>query len=126
MTTIEIMALIVASLVGIKLLVILINPKSWMVVIRTVYAKPTLTILIALALGAVTLNNLLKELTIVQIFGAILFLMFLMVIGFAVYSKETVTWAERFLEDKSVVKKAWLAIVIWVALVIWVFYALLV
>ncbi|MBU2081859.1 hypothetical protein KKH14_00250 [Patescibacteria group bacterium] len=40
MTTIEIMALIVASLVGIKLLVILINPKSWMVVIRTVYAKP--------------------------------------------------------------------------------------
>ena len=126
MTTIEIMALIVAALVGIKLLVILINPRSWMVVIKTVYAKPILTILIALVLGAVTLNHLLKEFTIVQIFGVMLFLMFLMVIGFAVYSKEMVAWAERLLEDKAAVKKAWLAIIVWVALIIWMLYTLLI
>jgi len=124
MTTIEIMALIFAVFAGVKLLVILTNPKSWMVVIRTIYAKPTLTILIALVLGAVSLNYLLKEITIIQIFGVMLFLMFLMAIGFVAYAKETVTWAEKFLEDKSVVKKSWLAIIIWVVLVIWVFYTL--
>lgn len=126
MTSIEIMALIVAVLAAIKLLVILINPKSWMAVVKAVYGNPAATTIISLILAGLALKYLLVELTIVQIFAVMLFFMFLMAIGFSAYSKDALTWANRLLADRNAMKKSLLPILIWLVLVVWVFYALFV
>lgn len=124
MTPIETMALLVALLAAIKLVVILINPKTWLGVVKKIYVNPILTTLVALVLAIVTLNYLLKELTLVQIFAAMLFFMFLMLLGFAAYSEDMLVFADKLLKNKTTIKKAWLAILVWIILIIWVLKAL--
>ncbi|MDI6655402.1 MAG: hypothetical protein QME59_05890, partial [Candidatus Hydrothermarchaeota archaeon] len=91
---------------------------------KTVYGNPILTTIISLVLAVVVLNYLLVELTIVQIFAVMLFLSLLMAIAAAPYSKDIMEWANKLSEDRGVLKKAWLAIIVWVILIVWVLYTL--
>jgi len=129
MTPIEIMALIVAVFVGFKLLVVLISPKSWMGIVKTVtiWKNPIPTILVSIVLAAVTLMYLLQELTIVQIFATTLFVMFLMIISLSSCAKATLAVEKQVFKELDVKKlsmEAWLAIIVWGILTIWVLYAL--
>jgi len=129
MTPIEIMALIVAVFVGFKLLVILISPKSWMGIVKTVtiWKNPIPTILVSIVLAAVTLMYLLQELTIVQIFATTLFVMFLMIITLSSCAKATLALEKQVFKEMDVKKlsmETWLAIIVWGILTIWVLWAL--
>ena len=124
MTPVEIMAFIVAALIGIKLLVIMINTKNWMPVVKAVYGNPAITQLVALVLGGISLWYLLQEMTIVQIFAVMFFFMMLMLVGFAAFSKDLMGLANKLLKEPNVLKRSWLATTIWVVLVIWVLWAL--
>ena len=124
MTPVEIMALVVILLGVIKLIVIAINPKSWVGVIDSVYSKPMLTTFVSLILGALVLWLLLKEITIVQIFGTMLFFMLLMLFGLSMYTKEFMPMVKKLMKQKGLLKRAWLLLVIWIALLIWVIAAL--
>ncbi|MDD2689853.1 MAG: hypothetical protein PHT41_06870 [Candidatus Omnitrophica bacterium] len=126
MTPVKILALLVAVLVTVKLLVVLMQPKSWLPVVKKIYKRPVLTTILALAASVVILKCLLTELTIIQIFATMSFMMSLMIIGIAVHGKEIISLAEKYLQDKNIIKKAWLPIIIWVILTVWVFYALFV
>ena len=125
MNALEIIALIAIILAVIKILVILINPSSWLKVIKTVYAQPWITAIISLILAGIVLNYLLQELTIVQIFASMMFFALLTMIGIAGYKKEITEWAEQVLKEKELWKKAWLALIIWGILIIWVIYSIL-
>lgn len=129
MTPIEIMALIVAVFVGFKLLVVLISPKSWMGIVKTVtiWKNPIPTTLVSIILAAVTLMYLLQELTIVQIFATTLFVMFLMIISLSSCAKATLALEKQVFKELDVKKlsmEAWLAIIVWGILTIWVLWAL--
>ncbi len=124
MTPVKILALLVAVLGAVKLLVILTRPKSWLPAVKTVYAKPVLTMILALAAAGIILKYLLMELTIIQIFAAMSFMMALMAMGIAAYGKEITDFAEKLLQDKNVIKKAWLSIIVWIVLIVWVFCAI--
>ena len=126
MTPIEIIALIFVIIGLIKMIVLFINPANWMKVVDKVYSNSAVTMIVGLVLAVVILNYLLAELTIVQIFAAMAFLGALMMINFASYGKETVTWANKLLKDKNMMKRSWLSIVVWIALMLWVLYALFV
>ena len=125
MTPIEIMALIVAALLIIKLVVVFINPKHWAKVAETSFAKPTITIVVCLVWSVVVLWFLLHELTIVHVFAVTLFLMPLFAMSFAFYAKETTAWMKKLLKQKNMLKRAWLIIVIWLVLALWVLYTIL-
>ena len=125
MTPIEIMALIVASLIVIKLVVIFINPKHWAKVAETFFKNPTVTIVVSLVWAAVVLFFLLQELSIVHIFAVTLFLMPLIGVGFAFYAKETTAWMKKLLKQKNMLRRAWLIVVIWLVLALWVLYTIL-
>ena len=125
MTPIEIMALIVAALLIIKLVVIFINPKHWAKVAETSFTKPTVTIVVSLIWSAVVLYFLLQELTIVHIFAVTLFIMPLFAMGFALYAKETTALMNKLLKQKNMLRRAWLVIVIWLVLALWVLYTIL-
>jgi len=125
MNSIEIFALVVAILTLVKIGVILINPKSWISVIRKCYGKPIIGSVIGLILAAVVLYNLvLYGITIQEVFAVMLFIVLLLYLGVLVYSKELISMAEKMLKDKKLMKKAWLPILIWLALIVWLLWAL--
>ena len=124
MTPIEIFALIVVVLGIIKLIMIFINPNSWTSVVKAIFAKPMLTGILSLVLAAVVLYYLLAEMTIVSLFGAMLFFMFIMLASFAVFSKELVDMMNSLVSQRNIMKRVWLIVVVWIALMIWVLYAL--
>lgn len=125
MTPIEIMALIVAVLGGLKLIIILIDPKIWLnKVVKNLYCSSATAMIIGLVITGVSLYYLLKVMSIVNIFAVMLFFMGLMLMAFAAYTKDTLALAGKMLKDKTVIRKAWLVTIIWIALLAWVLYAL--
>lgn len=124
MTPIEIFALIVVVLGLIKLVFIFIKPSSWTKVVKAIFGKPILTGIISLILAAVVLYYLLAEMTIVSLFGAMLFFMFIMLASYAVFAKEVISMMNSLLSQGNLLKRIWLMVVIWFVLLIWVLYAL--
>ena len=124
MTPIQIMALIVALLGGIKLIVILIDPRIWLKkVVKPIYGNPMFASVLGLLIAGVSLYYLNKSFTIVQIFAVMIFFMGLMLMSFAAVSKEMLALADKVLK-KDCLKAFWLPTIIWILLLIWVFYAL--
>lgn len=126
LTAMEIIALVVLLVVAIKLIILLLNPKTWLAIVKVIYGNSVITTIVALVLGAITLKYLLKSLTIIQIFAVMAFMGLLILIGAVSYSKEIMTLAKKLLKDRNCLKRAWLAVIIWVALIIWGFYVLFV
>ena len=124
-SVIDVMALVVAIVAIVKLLVLVIKPRAWLKVVKPVYKYPILLGFISLVLAAFSLLYLLDELTIVQIFAVILFVIFLAGVTLASYAKEMVALGEKLLRDRKVVDRAWVSVIIWLLLAIWALYSLL-
>ncbi len=124
MTPIEVMALIFVLLGIAKLVAVFVSPRSWLKVVRIVYKIPWITAIVALVLVFVTLGYLLIELTIVQVFAVMLFVCFLMMLGWAPLSKEMIEFKER-LATRTNLKRLWLAIAVWIILLVWALYTIL-
>ena len=89
---IEILALIILAISAIKIIVILINPMTWMnSVVKPLWSKPMITGWICLILSGVVLYYLLQAgITIVQIFAVMLFMVLLIAFGMSIYFKELI------------------------------------
>lgn len=120
-TAIEILALILIIVAAIKIIVILVSPKTWAnMVVKKVWQSPDLMIVVSLILAAGVLYLLINAgITIVEIFAVMLFVSLLAAVGVAIYSKEVVSVAQKLLKDRNIVKRSWLYIIIWIALLIW-------
>lgn len=116
---VEIIALIFAVLVIVKLLVVSFSPKSWLALAKSLYKTPMVLFIVELILAAVVFYYLLIELTVVQIFAAVTLGALLTGMSFAIYGKETIAWGTKLL-DSNTPKKIWLPILIWLALAVWV------
>ena len=125
MTPIEIMALIAAVIVPIKLLMLLRSQKSWFnTVTRRYWGNAIVTTILSLIVVIVTLFYLLQELTIVQIWAVTLFAMALISLGLAPFSKYMLNVEKKWFTETNTLKAGWFAAMVWVALIIWVLYAL--
>ena len=120
---VETLALIFMVVAAVKIIVLLVNPKSWIGLIKKVWDNSVLTMVISLILAAVVLYYLVIEggVGIVQILAVSLFMALLAGVGISSYSKEVTKLAIKLLKDKDVLKKSWVYIVIWVLLLIWGF-----
>ena len=126
MTPVQIIALIFIVFALVKLLVIFIDPASWKVVVKKIYIKPIYTTVAGLIVGAVVLRFLLQEMTIVQVFASMTFMMALMMIQFAALGNEIMEISDRFFNDRNLLKKLWLSLSIWILLMGWVLYEIFV
>ncbi|NQU78590.1 hypothetical protein HQ545_02375 [Candidatus Woesearchaeota archaeon] len=124
MSPIEIMALLLALFVAVKIITLLVRPKEWMKIPGCVSSHPRLTMVVALVLAFVALYFLLAELTIVQVFAAMLFALLLILSAVSAYPKEMDALAQKMLKEKHILRQAWLPTIMWIALLIWVLYAL--
>ncbi|MFC1769180.1 hypothetical protein ACFLZX_05440 [Nanoarchaeota archaeon] len=120
MSPIEIIALLVAAIGIIKIIILLIKPKAWKKVPDVVFNRPVLTMIVGLILAGLVLYYLLAELSIVQIFAVIAFVMLLVVASYSAYAKEMKSMMGKLLKDRKALKKAWLIVVVWLALSVWV------
>jgi len=119
MTPIEILALIFAIAVLLKLIIVALSSKSWLGIVKPIYSNPVLLIVIELILSAVILYYLLQTLGIIQIMACVLLGALLTGLSFAAFSKEFLPFALKMLKG-NIISKAWLPILIWLALSIWV------
>ncbi len=125
MTPIEIIAFIVLIAAAVKIIVLLINPKSWMKAVKPFYKNQVLITIIALILAAAVLYYLINSgITIVQIFAVMAFVALVACISVAAYAGELFAMADKMLKGKKILKKAWLSIVVWIILVVWGFLVL--
>lgn len=116
---IEIAALVIVVLSLIKVIIVVFNARAWAKVVKFLYGNATMTFIVELILAAVLFYYLIQQLTIVQIMAVIALGALLTGMTFAVYGKETVAWASKLLNTRTLLKRAWLPILIWLALVIW-------
>lgn len=125
MTPIEIMALIAAIIVPIKIIMLLRSQKSWFnTVTRRFWGNAVVTTILSLIVVIVTLYYLLQELTIVQIWAVMLFAMALISLGLAPFSKYMLDVEQKWFTETNVLKIGWFAAIVWLVLIIWVLYTL--
>jgi len=120
MEMISIFALSILIAIVVKVLVISISPKSWLKFAERIWKFPSLTMVIALVLAGIVLYYLIQEINIIQIFAVILFVALMSMATLAIYAKEFIPVAKKLINDKKIMKRAWLLIVIWLILAIWV------
>lgn len=120
---IEIIALIFAVLVIVKLAVVSFSPKSWLGVAKSLYKAPWVLFIVELILAAIVFYYLLQQLTIVQIVAAVTLGALLTGMSFAIYGKETIAWGTKLLNSNTL-KKLWLPILIWLGIAVWTLVAL--
>ncbi len=125
MTSLEILALIFAILILVKVLVVLINPKKWMGFATAVWRQGPILTVIYVILTVLTGYYVLDKLTIVDVGAVLLFTSLLMALTAVPYVKKILE-IKNGLDDKNLVKKSWLPLLIWVAIAVWIIYALVV
>ena len=121
MSTIELLAVIFAVFVLVKMVVISINLKAWDNFWDPVFKHPAVMSALSLVLLAYTGWHVLQELTIVQVGAVFLSLMFLMWLSLFPYTKALRQWrkeAERF-----GIGRAWFPMVIWTAFALWILHS---
>jgi hypothetical protein len=122
---IEVFATVLILLAAVKLIVLSVNAPAWLTAVRAMYAKPTLTAIVSYGLAGLVLYGLLESgLTIVQILAVCLFVVLLIVPGFAPYMSEVL----RGLEGKTLwqmLREQWLYTLVWMIVLGWGVCALL-
>jgi len=119
LTSIEIIALVLIVVAAIKIIVLLVSPKSWMSFARGVYKKPIVTSLVALILAGVVLYYLVQSgMTIVQILAAAAFVALLFGIGLAPEIPYLLKKYEGLIKKGNLWKDFWLYTLVWLVLMI--------
>jgi len=128
MTPVEIIALLTALIVLAKVATILRSQRLWFSTVTTRFwgGTGTTTMIVSAVVASVTLWFLLQELTIIEIWAAMLFCMAITVMALAPFSTYLLDAEDRWFAETDTLRQGWLAVIVWVGLSLWVLYALLV
>ena len=126
MTMVEVLALVTAVLVILKIMILIRSQRLWYGSITRRYWRGTgrVTMYRSFAVAAIALVVLLQELTIVQIWAVMLFAMALISMALAPFAEYMLEVETRWFSETSVLKRGWFAAVVWVVLSIWVLVAI--
>jgi len=119
MTPVEIIALLLAALLFVKVFFALVLPDARKNMIAEVYEHPTALVLAALVLGIIIIYYLLQEMTIIQIFATCALFSMLFAVSFAPFGKELIQVVKKT-QRTEIVKKLWFALILWIGLAVWV------
>ena len=119
-TSIEIIALVMIIFAVIKMLVLLVNPKSWMGFAKIFLGNKILGHVIGIILGAVVLYYLIQAgFTIIDILAVTAFVGCLMIIAFAENINPFIKKYEALSKRGRLWKEYWFYTLIWIVLLIW-------
>lgn len=125
MTPIEIIALIGAIIVPIKIIMLLKGQNFWFEKVTEKYwGNAVTTTILSLLAVVVLLFFLLQELTIIQIWAGAIFGMALTSLALAPFSKWMLGVEKKWFTETNVLKTGWIALIAWLALIVWVLITL--
>ena len=125
MTPIEIIALIGAIIVPLKIIMLLKGQKFWFEKVTEKYwGNAITTTILSLLAVIVLLFFLLQELTIIQIWAGAIFGMALTSLALAPFSKWMLGVEKKWFTETNVLKTGWIALTVWLALIVWILIAL--
>lgn len=127
MTALEVIATIFAILVLVKIVVVVINPRVWMKkVAEPLLGNPPLATAIYAILAIVVGYYVFERLPVTHVAAVMLFTALVMGIGLMPYAHPVLKIAEEISATRStLLRKAWLPIVIWVGIALWVLASVL-
>jgi hypothetical protein len=127
MTPIEIIALVFASIAIVKMVVLIINHKTWMKIPDFVVKYPLVLGFLYLALAVLFGYYLLQVMTFVQLFVAVMFGAILIGLTWITDADalERILAPYKKMARKEFLKKYWIELVIWLAISLYVVYAVL-
>ena len=102
------------------MLVLLVNPQSWMNFSKKIYSNSSAIRFVAFILGTVVLYYLVQSgMTIVQILAVTAFVALLISFGLAKEGSALIKKFEPIIKKGNLWKEYWLYTLIWVVLLIW-------
>ena len=118
-TPIETIALVLIVISVIKIVILLVNPKSWMNFVKNLYSKQKTISVVAFILGAIVLYYLLQSgITFVEILAVTAFVALLMLIGLAKEVGPLIKKYDSIIKKGNLWKDYWFYTLIWVILLI--------
>lgn len=128
MTALEVIATIFAILVLVKIVVVVINPRLWIKnVAEPLLGNPPLATAIYAILAIVVGYFVFSRLPVTDVAAVMLFTALVTGIGLMPYARPVLKIAEEISATRStLLRKAWLPIVIWVGIAFWVLAAVLI
>ncbi len=128
MNSLEIIALIFIVISLIKLVTISFSPKAWYSttnpLVKMIWNKYFATVF-SLFFGGLILFYLLAEISIVQVFVAVMFTFFLAILTVAPNIKKVIKTVANHLEEEKLFSKYWFPAFIWIGLMVWVLWEIL-
>lgn len=121
MTAVEILAVILAVMVLVKLIIIFINPRSWAGVSETMLKNTHLVSAIYLVLAVVVGYFVFSEMSILQVGAATLFVTLLMGLALTPHAKLLLKIRKTLYKSRrKILAMYWLPSLIWVIIAIWI------
>jgi len=124
MTPLEILAVTFAVVVLIKLLVLLIQPKSWIKISNSFLKEGSATTFVYLILVLLVGYHIFSYLSVIHVAAVMLFTSLLIGLSVLPYGKVMVPLTREILKDKNLVKKNFLSFIIYGGIALWVLYTM--
>ncbi len=121
MTPIEIIAVIFAILILVKIIVVFIRPKAWIRFAETITRNHLIITLVYIILAIILGYYVFSVFSVVTVFVIAIFGILLMAIGLIPYFESIIKTTKKMTREK-ILQSFWLSLLIWLIFAIWVLY----
>jgi hypothetical protein len=122
-SAIEIIAIIFALFILLKISIVLINPRGWFKVSDAILRNTIVTTIVYLFLAVIVGYYIFRSFSITQVAAVMLFSSILIGLGMLPFSETLLTISDEMLRSRSdILRKTWLTLLIWIAIAIWTLY----
>ena len=123
MSAIEIIAIIFALFILLKISIVLINPHGWFKVSDSIFRNTILVTIVYLIIAVIVGYYIFHSFSITQVAAVMLFSSILIGLGLLPFSETLLTIRDEMRGSKSdILRKTWLTLLIWTAIALWTLY----
>ncbi len=112
MTPLATLALIFALLILLKIIIVLINPKAWLNLTKSLFNKKPVTALIYFILIIIAGYYVFTNLSIIQISAVMLFTSLLIALAWVPYAQTMIDLRKKVIKQDHILRKNWLTFLI--------------
>ena len=126
MSMIELLAVIFALFILLKISIVLINPNGWFKIADALLRNTLLMTIIYLVLAVIVGYYIFRTFSIVQVVAVMLFTSLLMGIAIIPFSETMLSIRQELLGSRrDILRKIWLTLFIWIVIAVWTLYEVL-
>lgn len=123
MSAIEIIAVIFAIFILLKVSIILINPHGWSRLADAILSNKIITTTAYLLIAVIVGYFIFRNFSIVQVAAIMLFSSILIGLGLLPFSEIFLTIRDEMLESRwYILRKTWFTLLIWITIAVWTLY----